>query len=376
MWKQRKCGKSELLNFNRAVCFLLLSPETLLLQHLTQKDIEVLFYFITFPIKQVLYYTLMYCQLRVVALLYAALDVSCNKAQGSPSLVSLGAKPNDSATALTNSRDTFSGIDELVLSSTRNLVGIESDNSPDCRLKWEALSWTDQGNHTGLDPKATVNLNFTLSSFDGSVEVVQRCKDTVGKLLSSKIAVRYQPGSLHADLLLFQQSVQKPFKQKVESIEGQSRRRNPIPFYDGTVYDYNGSLERKTRGLLGYLSALIYRYQPRGLIRYVKNRKLRSWDESVLFSLDYDSTDSQKTSRRMSSKPVPYNGQFRHERTLNEINDTQHVHNESADNKNNANNFHIEQRTQRTKIAIAVCAVSAVGTGVLYMMRYIPNLCA
>jgi hypothetical protein len=34
----------------------------------------------TSPIKQALYSTLMCCQLRLVALLYAALDVSCNKA--------------------------------------------------------------------------------------------------------------------------------------------------------------------------------------------------------------------------------------------------------------------------------------------------------
>jgi hypothetical protein len=70
----------------------------------------------------------MSCQLRLVALLYAALDVSCNKAQDSPSLVSLGAKPNDSVTALTNSRDTFNGVGELVLSSPRVPVRIESDN--------------------------------------------------------------------------------------------------------------------------------------------------------------------------------------------------------------------------------------------------------
>jgi hypothetical protein len=122
-------GTAQMLDFNRAVCFLLLLPGTLFVQLLTQKDIEVLFCFITFPIEQS-YIALL--PVALVALLCAALDVSCNKAHGSPSLVNLGAKPNDSVTALTNSRDTFSGIDELMLSSTRDPVRIESDNPPNC----------------------------------------------------------------------------------------------------------------------------------------------------------------------------------------------------------------------------------------------------
>ncbi|BDD59663.1 hypothetical protein MAP00_004858 [Monascus purpureus] len=286
---------------------------------------------------------------------------------------------NNSATVLTSSKNALDGMGELVLSSTRDPVGIKLDNSPECRLKWEALSWTDQGNHTGLNPTATVNLRFTLSSFDGSVQGLQWCKDTVGKLLGSKMAMRYQPGSLHAKLPLFQQSVQKLFKKNAEPIECHSWRRDTMPFYGGTVYDYNRSLERKTRGLLGYLSALLYRYHPRGLIHYIKNRKpgfLDALDALVLFLLDRDSTNSQKIPRQMSSNPVPYNDRFQHEGMLSKTHDAQHVHNESASNKNHGNNFHTEWGTRRTTLAIAVCAVSAVGTGVLYVMCNNPNFCA
>lgn len=318
----------------------------------------------------------MYCQSRVVALLYAALGLSCDKARDHLSLVSPEAMLNNSATALTSSKNSLDGMGELVLSSTRDPIGIELDNSPECRLKWEALSWTDQGNHRGLNPTATVNLEFTLSSFDGSVQDLQWCKDTVRKLLGSKMAMRYQPGSLHAELPLFQQSVQRPFKKNAEPIECHSWRRGTMPFYGGTVYDYNGSLERKTRGLLGYLSASLYRYHPRGLVHYIKNRKPGSLGTLVLFFLDRDSTNSQKIPRQMSCSPVPYNGRFQHEEMLSKTHDAQHVHNKSASNKSHGNNFNTERGTRHMTLAIAVCAISAVGIGVLYVMCNNPNLCA
>lgn len=325
----------------------------------------------------------MYCHRRLVAFLFAALGVSCNKRQDSlPS--NLDANSNSSAIILDFFEPSFVELDQVTLSGIRSPVGIGSERSLNCSLRWSAVNWTWQESSTNSAAETTLNLQLILSSFDGSVEGLQRCKGKVEELVRGRKEVSYRSGTLHSDS---RQIMQESVKRRVRLDESlQQERQSMLSSYNQVEHRFNASLlERTYRGPLAYLSSFIPRNQTVGnLANAVKKEKLRSQNESDLISLRHNSINVEKGLRQVAFKNGSSINRPRHEGILNEVHDVQKSYSLSAGasicktcySRNDdalVNGHRVERRNQRIWAAAAIFAVAAVAAGFLWISLDIPK---